>query len=245
MKSLLTLWFILIFTSVGAYADVDLFFVHSSLEFTTIHLGGSFSIAPAEIKRISLSHPRYIKNIIVQAEGIRNDSIIEVIVNGQIKGTIYAPGRDPSYVVTIGESARTIEFRHIEGGSMRILNVVGTVSEWYGSPRDPHGGFSGSKEEVAGLASLTLEQIEALKTLVSVDEESTYLFPIKKNAGLVYVMSTAHGNLSRKTIHQLMALQDQIDFAKPFLEKLMQREEAFDAVVNLLSIRERIQDMLD
>lgn len=220
-------------------------YIFNTMEFVTTPLGGPITIAPNEIKSISLSNSRFIKSIVVQAEGVKADSIVEVMVNGQVKGTIYAPGRDPSYVVTIGEAARNIEFRHREGGSMRIVSVVGTVSQWIGAPRNPHGGFSGSKEEIANLASFTLEQIETLKKLANPADEEMYLFPIKKNAGLVYVMSTAHGNLSRKTINQLMALLDQIDFAKSFLENLMKQEGAFDAVVNLFTVRERIQDMLD
>jgi len=213
--------------------------------FETVRLGGNFSVGDSETKSISLGGPRYIKNLVVQAQGIYSDSAVEVMVNGQIKGTLYAPGRDPSYVVTIGEVARTIEFRHRSGGAMRILDVVGTVSEWSGNPGNHDGGFTGSRDQVQQLALTAMRQIETLRAFSSPDDESTYLFPIKKNAGLVYVMSSAHGDLSRKTVMQLVALSDQIDFANSYLSLLMQQDGAFDAVVNLLTVRESIIALLE
>lgn len=215
-------------------------------DFQTIRLGGGFTVAAAQSESIGLDGPRYIKNLVIQAEGISTDSTIEVMVNGQVKGTIYAPGRDPSYVVTIAETARSIEFRHRAGGNMRILQVLGTVSSWHGHPGFPgDGGFRGNKDQVIGLAMQAMRQIETLKQFASLGEEETYLFPIKRNAGLVYVMANAHGDLSRKTIRQLIALMDQIDFANPYLTEVMQKDGAFNAVVDLLTVRESIQDLLD
>ncbi len=53
---------------------------------------------------------RYIKKLIIAAEGVRNDAKFEVIVNKENKGTIYVPGRDPIYTVTIEDYASSIEF---------------------------------------------------------------------------------------------------------------------------------------
>ena len=58
-------------------------------------------------------------------------------------------------------------------------------------------------------------------------------------------MSNAHGNLSKQTIAQLVALMDQIDFAQTYLGTLMSQDAAFDTVVDLLTVRETIEDMLD
>jgi hypothetical protein len=217
----------------------------ASPDFETIRLGGSFTVSDSQTQSIALDGPRYVRNIVVQAQGYGTDSTIEVMVNGRVKGTIYAPGRDPSYVVTIAETARSIEFRHRTGGAMRILDVMGTVSTWRGNPGNHEGGFRGSKDQVIQLALSAMRQVEILRNYSLPEDEMAYLFPIKKNAGLVYVMSTAHGDLSRKTIQQLLVLSDQIDFANRYLSQLMQQDGAFNAVVDLLTVRESIQDLLD
>lgn len=75
-------------------------------------------------------HAGYIEKLIVFAEGVRNDAMVQVTINGRpakgphkdIKGTIYVPGKDPKYYVTIGEDVQTIEF-HPEFGKTRVLKV--------------------------------------------------------------------------------------------------------------------------
>jgi hypothetical protein len=213
--------------------------------FETQDLGGDIWVHPSSTESLSLSGPHYIKNLVIQAEGARRDSTIEVMVNGQVKGTIRAPGSDPSYIVTIAETTRSIEFRHRGGGSMHVIDVVATLSQVPSQPIDRVDRFGGSREQVIRLASSALQQIEYLRTFAAPDDERTYLFPIKKNAGLVYVMSTAHGNLSKKTIDQLVALSDQIAFADAYLNKLMLLDGAFDSVVELFTVRETIRSLLN
>ena len=84
-----------------------------------------------------------------------------------------------------------------------------------------------------------------MRTFSTAEEEAEFLYPIKKNAGLVFVMADAHGNISRRTGAQLIALIDQIDFARLYLNGLMQRDGAFDSVVQLLTVRETLADLLD
>ena len=212
--------------------------------YETVSLGGGITVGAAETKSIALNGVHRLKNIVVQAEGIATDSTIEVMVNGQVKGTIYAPGRDPSYVVTIEETARSIEFRHRVGGAMRIINVIATQSLW-SKPVRGGGGLYIDNEQVKLLAANVLEQIEILRGFATPTEMKVYLYPIKKNAGLVFVMSNAHGNLSKKTVAQLIALMDQIDFAHAYLGTLMQKDDAFESVVEILTVRETISDLLD
>lgn len=213
--------------------------------YQTIDIGGNFTVGPSETKSVPLDSVRQVRNLVVQAEGLYQDSEIEVMVNGQVKGTIYAPGRDPSYIVTIAEATRSIEFRHRSGGTMRILKVMATVSDWSKPSYPGHGGFYGDKEAIKSIATSTLRQIEILSTFATPEEIDEFLYPIKKNAGMVFVMANAHGNISRQTIQQLHALVDQIDFAKCYLNELMGRESAFDSVVELMTVRETLADMLD
>lgn len=213
--------------------------------YETVNLNANFTVNDSETKSVSLNGVHRLKNIVVQAEGISQDSTIEVMVNGQIKGTIYAPGRDPSYVVTVEEATRSIEFRHRTGGSMRIIAILATQSVWSKPVSGGSGAFYGDKEVVQQLAATALAQIEILKGFAAPMDVKDYLYPIKKNAGLVYVMSNAHGDLSKRTIAQLVALMDQIDFANAYLGTLMQQDDAFESVVELLTVRETISDLLD
>lgn len=68
----------------------------------------------------------YVKKIYISAEGVRNDAYFDVMVNGDIKGTIYVPGRDPSYVVTVESYTDTLLLRSLSGKakiSMVILEI--------------------------------------------------------------------------------------------------------------------------
>jgi hypothetical protein len=65
--------------------------------------------------------------LIVQAQGISSDSVIEVMVNGQVKGTIYAPGRDPSYVVTIGDNGGLDDEHAHPKNANEMMSVVRNV----------------------------------------------------------------------------------------------------------------------
>ena len=207
---------------------------------------GSVIVTNSETKSLSLGPARYIKNIIIQAEGIATASTIEVMVNGQVKGTVFAPGSDPSYVVTIAETANSIEFRHRTGGTMRVINVLATVSTWQGKPSKGHEGpLNGADNEVRKLAERTLLTLEDLNHFSQPQDEALYLFPIKKQAGLVIVYSDAKGSYSHKAILALEALQNQIDFAKTYLEGLLKNADAFDAVVDLLTVRESIEELLN
>lgn len=212
--------------------------------YQTIPVSGGFTVNEAQTKSVSLGGPRKVKSLIVQAEGVYRDSTIEVMVNGEVKGTIYAPGSDPSYVVTVADVTRSIEFRYRAGGSMRILQVYAVMSDYISEPTEISVGI-GDASQVTQIAQLTIQKVAALQPYVSSEIYNEYLFPIKKSAGYVYVMSSAHGNLSRDTIARLVNLMDQIDYAKPALDELIQRDGSFNTVVDLLTIRETLHDWMN
>ena len=212
--------------------------------YETVSVSNGFTVNEAQTKSISLGGPRKVKSLIVQAEGVYRDSTIEVMVNGEVKGTIYAPGSDPSYVVTVADVTRSIEFRYRTGGSMRILQVYAVMSDFVSEQTDMS--FSiGDASQVTKIAQLTIQKIAALQPYVSSEIYNEFLFPIKKSAGYVYVMSSAHGNLSKDTVARLVNLMDQIDYAKPALDELIQRDGSFNTVVDLLTIRETLHDWMN
>lgn len=69
----------------------------------------------------------YIKKLIISAEGLRSDAMFDVVVNGDVKGTVYVPGRDPSYFVTIEDSADSIEL--VSRGGTAIISRILVVTE--------------------------------------------------------------------------------------------------------------------
>lgn len=212
--------------------------------YRTQQISRSFTVDHHSTETLSLGNTRYIKNLVVQAEGIRRDSTIEVMVNGEVKGTIYAPGRDPSYVVTIQESASSIQFRHVSGARMRILSVTATLSDWHGRAlrsRRVHAPSS----DAAQLAYNTLNALDALEPYASLEEEKLYLLPIRLKAGKLIVMANARGAYSRKTAEALDVLQKQIEFSRDYINLLMEQDGLFDFAVELLTVSEQIDEILD
>lgn len=212
--------------------------------FETSKISGSFVVGTSGMESINLYQARFIRNIVVQAEGVYHDSMIEVMVNGEVKGTIYAPGRDPSYVVTIGETTSSIQFRHKSGDRMRIISVTATMSQWSGHIPQ-RGGYNASHGEVEELAERTLYALEVIRHYSTLEEEETYLMPIKKKAGQVLVMARGRGMNSRKTAEALQVLHTQIEFSKDYIYLLMEQDGLFESAVELLSISQRIDDLLD
>lgn len=216
---------------------------HPAQKFETISLPG-VTVADSQTQTISLGGYRYIRSLVIQAEGVRIDSTLEVMVNGVAKGTIYAPGRDPSYIVTIAEIAESIQFRHRAGGVMRIVSIQATVSP-YLDPIFGGGGFHGTNSGARELAHRALMAIESLKPWVTPVDEKTYLLPIKIQAGQVLVHIDAHGSVSQKAIQAMKALVQEIDFAHTYITDLMKDDGTFKEAVELVTVRESIQDLLD
>jgi len=211
-------------------------------QFDQISLGG-ITVTASQTVSVSLGSARYIRNLVIQAEGIGRDSIVEVMVNGVVKGTLYAPGSDPSYVVTVAEASDSIQFRHHSGAALRVIAIQATVSQGPGSNTGSE--FYGSMSELRNLAQRTLIAIEALKPFVNANDEKAYLLPIKQQAGYAIIYLNAHGNVSKKSIQALKALIFEIDFAHSYIDGLMQIDETFEMAVELLTIRETLDDLLD
>lgn len=93
---------------------------------TTDALRSSITLYSGTTQQVRLNSGKYIKKLIISAEGIRNDAMFDVVVNGDVKGTIFVPGRDPSYFVTVEDYADSIELVSRGGNALvsRILVVA-------------------------------------------------------------------------------------------------------------------------
>ncbi len=78
-------------------------------------------------QQVRLQGGQYIKKLIISAEGLRADAMFDVVVNGDVKGTVYVPGRDPSYFVTIEDSADSIEL--VSRGGTALISRILVVTE--------------------------------------------------------------------------------------------------------------------
>ncbi len=72
---------------------------------------------------IHLNYSIRINCLVVTGEAYRSDGRVKVLVNGQIKGDLYLPRRDPQYVVNVDSRANSIRFVMEQGTNVRIQSV--------------------------------------------------------------------------------------------------------------------------
>lgn len=94
---------------------------------TTDALYRSFTLQAGTTEQVRLNGGKYIKKLIISAEGLRSDAMFDVVVNGDVKGTVYVPGRDPSYFVTVEDFADSIEF--VSRNGTAIISKILVVAE--------------------------------------------------------------------------------------------------------------------
>ncbi len=94
---------------------------------TTDALSYAIRLESGSTQQVHLNGAQYIKKLIISAEGLRNDAMFDVVVNGDVKGTVFVPGRDPSYFVTIEDSADSIEL--VSRGGTAIISRILVISE--------------------------------------------------------------------------------------------------------------------
>jgi hypothetical protein len=94
---------------------------------TTDALRHSIRLESGTTEQIRLNGNQYIKKLIISAEGLRSDAMFDVVVNGDVKGTVFVPGRDPSYFVTVEDSADSIEL--VSRGGTAIISRILVVAE--------------------------------------------------------------------------------------------------------------------
>lgn len=211
-----------------------------------VSLTNAFGVHDGETVSKALQHPAYVKNLVIQAHGDAAASTIEVMVNGETKGTIYAPGQDPSYVVTVEAQTHSIEFRHRSGGTMRVLQVLATLSTRTAPSEEfpPHH-YTDTQRRIDVLAKKVIQIVGDLQPYSDLQNESQYLIPLKKAAAMVRVMNSAHGSLGKDTRKALLELEAQIAFSESYIQKLLEQHAMFDAAVELMTIQETISELLD
>lgn len=228
--------------------------------------GGEFQIAPGQIQTVTLRNWRYVQKIFVRAEAYYSNSnaTVEVIANGDVKGTIYLPGRDPSYVVTIGETVRSLQFRNVSNSWARIIDVQGVMAQnplptvppvvlpgncepfqlCPGAVVPPTSPYLPARNQGAYLSSRAITLVDGLEAHANYAEYGVYLLPIKKVAARAYATTANYGDLSLVSRGALLALKQQIEFATPYLDQTFERDAAFQLAVELTSLGKSLEALL-
>ena len=210
----------------------------------------SFTLSEGETRSVSVGTEWcHVQKVYVQASGYNSSSsTFQVLANGDAKGTIYVPGRDPSYIVTIGEVTSSIQFQHLSGGAANIKSISVVRSCRPGSsvvtePYYPEYSVN-DRNDASALARRAINIVNQLQPYANYDEFGIYLLPIKKAAARAYAAAQARGSVSA-TVHQyLVILKAQIDYATPYVEETFERSAVFELSIELKSLGERLDSLL-
>lgn len=244
-KTILSTLILLMSLSVQAQYDYHSHSHSRSHHSSSDVLSSGFYLSVGEMDTIKFSS-RYIESIFVQAEGAGSrDAMFEVWANGKPKGTIYVPGRDPNYIVTIKENVRELKFRHISGGNVRVIEVKydGTrgYSDWNSRPLLGNGYSYLSAQEVSQEA---LALVQDLKAYANYKDLGAYLLPIRKSAANLYSIAVSRSAYSPKVRAALIQLLREVSMAKAYIDENLETDATFNQAVNLLTIKEKLEAML-
>lgn len=184
----------------------------------------------------------YVEKIIVSGEGIGKDSMIEVLVDNKVKGTIYFPGRDPDYIVTIREVTKSLEFRHLNGAKAKISGIKVFRSE---SGYESGGGNLLGKFYLMNFSKQFIEYSRILEEKIPTKDFERNILPSKIAAGNLFAVASARGDVSLKSMEKYQALYFTMTLSIPYIDTLLSHAATFDLALKYLSLYEEIKDRLD
>lgn len=88
----------------------------------TFELISNLVLQSGEYKVIYLPSTMFVSKLYISVEGIRTSAYFDIMVNGDIKGTIYAPGTDPLYIINVSDTTNVINLRSM-GGDAHINSI--------------------------------------------------------------------------------------------------------------------------
>lgn len=210
---------------------------------STVTLSSGFWLSPGQTKSVSVHHG-YVETITVQAEGQYQDSMVEVWANGKPKGSLYVPGRDPNYVVTIRESISSLEFRSAAGGSVHIIQVVGMGVQGSSHEYRPSLGSGYNSNEATAVASAVKSLVNEMKKSLTPKQQDQYIMPIRKSATELYAIASSNSQYGVKVHQALTKLLNQLNNAQAVLDSQLETDNGEDVVTDITVVKERIVKML-
>jgi hypothetical protein len=204
-------------------------------------------LEPGESVSLKLYAWEKVQKLYIQAEAAnRRDTMVEVSTNGDTKGSLYLPARDPSYVVTVGEITSSIELRNTGRGAARIYSVKAetVVSPGYNYPVASSPWEMSAYNQASSIAARAINLVDALQPMTNYIDYGDYLLPIKKAAGRAYASAQARGPMSLTVRADLINLRAAIDNAAAYIDDAFERSAAFELSTELLSLREKLDSCL-
>jgi len=210
---------------------------------STVTLSNSFWISAFQTKSVSFQKA-YVETITVQAEGLRQDSMIEVWANGKPKGSLYVPGRDPNYIVTIRESISSLEFRSVSGGQVNIIQVtaMGVQAPSHGQRPSLGHGYSPNKAYEVGADARNI--INEMKKGLTPKQQDQYIMPIRKSAVKLQAIASANSPYGTKVFLALKELLESIEKAESLLDSHVETDNGEESVTEVYTIKETIKSMM-
>jgi len=223
---------------------------------TTITVSSwTFNVTEGATESVNLCRSLRVHKLYIQAEGYYHDAYAQVIVNGNVKGTLYVPGRDPSYVVTVEEETSSIQIQNLRGGTFKIRNITAVVSEsgdgmGAGPNPGPCRGNSCSQfpnyahTQMGQISSRVIWLVNSLEGYTNYRTYGEYLLPIRKAAAEALAIAEARGDTSLSARTYYEKLLNTLDAAAPYIDNAFEVDYAFNLATELMSKREYIRRIL-
>lgn len=191
---------------------------------------------------MTLSMPllRQVDHVEIDAFGVGGEGMFEVVVGGQVKGTVHVPGQDPKYIVTIADSTRSFNLVHQSGQKVRISSFKVFFTTTGGASNLPP-----SQQDAAMICRDVINKMSQFQTYISATDFQNHILPIKVAAGHCYAIATASGDLSKRLAEALGVLQLQYHDAKSFFDQSMANDQLFDLSVQALELMYKLDDMIN
>lgn len=219
---------------------------------TTVNLRSSnLYVGEGSTQSIELCRSFRIHKLFIQADGYYSDAYAQIVVNGNVKGTLYVPGRDPSYVVTVEDESSSIEITSIRGNlNIRSVTAVLSESNSWNNPTPGPNPFPGYQlppsvhSQMGQISSRVIWIVNNLENYTNYRTYGEYLLPIRKAAAEALAMSEARGDASQSARAYYEKLLATLDNAAPYIDNAFEVDYAFNLAVELMSKRESIRRLL-
>ena len=195
------------------------------------------------IVSLSLGDTYFVENIHVKAQSAnRWDSQGQVMVNGKVKGTVYVPGVDPDFTVTVRENTSTVEFR-TDKNSIRYLQVIAWVRPIERPRYHRHYGHA-YNSQIAKFSNHVLALVDALIPYTNPQDQIDFLMPLRKAAIQALAIAEARGDASGSARPHFYALLEKLDHADSYLDEQAEITAIYELVLAVKIDRERIRRSL-
>jgi hypothetical protein len=186
------------------------------------------------------TQPTYVESVDVNWRGATGYSAInaEVLADGQLVWSGLIPAYDPTFHTAIRSRVTTIELR-VSGGSAYV-NWAKIYSD-NSKPSHARGpAFVGELTNAAELARELIYTLADIEPTLAPEQTRLHIIPLKKAAANVYSISEASGSMRQIDVYNAVyGLELEFRNQTSFYESLIAVNGDFEAVLNLMTIRER------